>query len=132
MLAADSTDGLTTVLIAFASVAAVVISVMVWRSQRKASTDANTLAGEANRIAQKQSDLEVMEATIENLRQDLAAAKSETAALRTDLAAARSETRKLEAQATTALANCSIMNDFIREHVPDVPFPRLRRVPDVG
>jgi uncharacterized membrane protein len=129
---ASSTPDYSTFLIAFASVFAVVVSVLVWRSQRKASTDANTIAGEANRIAQRQSDFEVMDATIENLRVDLQKAKDETAQLRADLASARTETRRLTAETTTALANVSILSDFIREHVPEVQFPKLRRVPDVG
>jgi septal ring factor EnvC (AmiA/AmiB activator) len=134
MLTATQADGgsYLTLLIAIAAVVAVVISVMVWRTQRKASTDANTIAGEATRIAQRQLDLDTREATIENLRIDLAAAQEETKKLRDDLASARTETRRLTAETTTALANVSILSDFIRDHAPEVPFPRLRRVPDVG
>lgn len=130
--AASSGPPYTTLLIAFSSAVAVIVSVMVWRTQRKAGADANTIAGEANRIAQRQSDFEVMDATIENLRIDLKAAQDETKALRADLASARDETRRLTAETTTALANVSILSDFIREHVPEQPFPRLRRVPNVG
>lgn len=129
---ASSAPSYSTILIAAAAVAAVAVSLMVWRSQRKAATDANTLSSEANRIAGRAADLDVMEATIETLRANLADAQAETTRLRADLASARVETRKLQAETTTALANCSILSDFIRDHAPEVPFPRLRRVPDVG
>jgi aspartokinase len=127
-LAAIGASTAGTLLVGAAALASAVISILVWRSTRKASTDANSLQGEANRIARRQSDLDIMEATIENLRIDLAAAQEETTKLRADLAAARDETRRLANESTAALANVSILSEHIREHIPDKPFPRLRKV----
>lgn len=73
----------------------------------------------------------IMEGTIETLRTSLADATTETHQLKQSLAEARRDCGRLRAEINVALANVAVLSDHIRRHVPDdVPFPRLRRMPN--
>lgn len=118
-----------TVALAIAALASAFVSYFMWRSTRQGNQDANQIAAEATRISERQTDLDVMEATITTLRGNVEDARTETARLREDLSQARKETQALQEEVTVALANVAILSDHIREHVPrDIPFPRLRPV----
>lgn len=83
----------------------------------------------ANRIAQKNLDLDVLVESANALRKDLESAQAETNDLRTELRKARQETRTMRIELAVAMANVGILSGHIRQYVPpSIPWPKMQEV----
>lgn len=122
-------QGFGLLLSGLAAVGAVVVAVVTIVVTRRGQKDTNT-------ITERFNEWQIMNDTVDTLRDNLADAQKEADRLRTDVSNARDEVtatrremRKLRDELNVALANVGILSDHIRQHVPEsVPWPRLRRV----
>lgn len=107
---------------AIASIAAVVVAGLALR-QAGEKNDADT------KIEKRVNDFNELTKMNDILRVGLNEAQDQTDKLTTDLAAAQRDLDRVNRSLDRALANVTLLNEYIEEHVPaEVPRPRLRPV----
>lgn len=109
-------DGLTA---AGVTAAATIIAtlVAVWFSRRSEA--------EANEVQQELSEFQILRGTVDALN-------GEVIRLSTALDTANKKASRLNRELDSAQANVLILSAHIRQYVPEVPFPALRAMNDIG
>lgn len=110
-------------LIAICTVIGVVVGIVTWWTTR-------SIGRTANRIAQKQVDLDVLVATSETLERNLSRSEAKAVRLNAALDAAIKEGRRWKAESAVAWANQLILSNYIHRRLPGEPLPKLQEVSD--
>lgn len=115
---------LAALLLAVAALMTSVVGYAAFRNSKKSNEEVGSLRARA-------TEFDIMDGTIDVLRTNLQEAQKESDELKASLVEARADCRKLNSEVTIALANVATLNAYIDQHVdPEIPRPRLRRVPN--
>lgn len=112
---AAAPDALTT-LLSSGFIAGLVAAIGIWLSRRSSS--------EANRTQARLADFEIISGTVTALR-------GEVDRLEEALDQANDKAAALNRELRAAQRNVQILDAHIRQHIPQVPYPKLVRMNDV-
>lgn len=122
LIAADSTVTIAGALVSVLGATAVIVGLVLSRRSEH----------EANDTQEELNDYTILRGVVKTLQE-------ETNRLQTSLRDTNEELDKANAKAVTlnheldsAQVNVRILSDHIRRHLPEVPFPKLRVMNDVG
>lgn len=82
-------------------------------------------AKEAQGTQDEMAEFQILKGTVETLN-------TEVERLSRSLDTANTKADRLNHELEAAQANVMILSDHIRQYLPEVPFPRLRRMTDMG
>lgn len=86
---------------------------------------------EANETQEELNDYTILRGVVDTLQRETDRLQSSLRDTNTELDKANAKAVTLNAELDAAQANVRILSGFIRQHLPEVPFPRLRVMNDL-